>query len=144
MCLRADRKNSAVIGWATTPAVDLLGADRGSWLDAIPLLSERAAFGRAVVGWAALPLAFLLLVAAWVLVVRLAPRTKEAAVDGRAIRTVGLIALLLGSAFAITTPAMEAPDEMVHLHLRRPPARPPGATAIDQDGPVVPRRPRRS
>lgn len=116
LCLRATAANTQVVGSGTTATVDLLGAERGSWLQAIPLLSERASFARAIFGPASLPIAFLLLVIAWVLVVRTVPLGIETAIDGRAIRRVAAVALCMGSAYALTTPVMEAPDEMVHLH----------------------------
>lgn len=116
LCLRADAPRAAVGGGSETPSVDLLGAERGSWLEAVPLLAERAGAARAIVGRGALPIALLCLVGAWVLVVRHAPRSREAIVDRRAVRSVFVVAALMGTAFAITTPALEAPDEMVHLH----------------------------
>ncbi|MEH3053303.1 MAG: DUF2142 domain-containing protein [Patulibacter minatonensis] len=116
LCLYATQPNTKVIGWQKDVNVDLLGAERGSWLEALPLLAERAVWGRSIVGSAALPLAFLLLIGAWVLVVRVAPRSRDAVVDRRAITRVALVAVMLSSAYAITTPPLEAPDEMVHLH----------------------------
>ncbi len=116
VCLRATTAGTAVVGSALTPAVELLGASRGSWLEAIPLLSERAAFARAIFGRWALPLALLCLIGAWILVVRLAPRGTQTVVDRRAVGGVMAVAALMGTAFAITTPALQTPDEMVHLH----------------------------
>lgn len=116
LCLRAISPGAAIGGAPGAPSVDLLGAERGSWLDAVPLLSERAGFARAVLGRGALPIAVLCLLGAWVLVVRLAPRRVDAPVDRGAVRTVFAVAALVGTAFAITTPALQAPDEMVHLH----------------------------
>lgn len=116
LCLQGGPPRAAVAGTTGTPSVDLLGAERGSWIEALPLLSERAGFARAVFGRAALPVALLCLLGAWVLVVRAAPRSAHAPVDRSAVRVVFLVAALVGTSFAVTTPALEAPDEMVHLH----------------------------
>lgn len=112
-------KPTALLGEGERPSLTLLGAHRSTWLSAVPLLSERASFGRGtVLGVAALPLALLALVAAWVLAIRLAGAAfrDRHVLPPRAARRVGAIAALFGAAFAMTTPPLQAPDEMMHLH----------------------------
>jgi hypothetical protein len=116
VCFEATERSAAIMGSPPAVAVDLLGDERGSWLSAIPLLADRASFGRGFLGGAAPILALLCIVGAWILVVRTAPRNRETPVDRRAIRRVGMVGALMASAFAMTTPAFQAPDEMVHLH----------------------------
>ncbi len=116
ICFTVSAPRTALLGSDPVVAVDLLGEERGSWLSAIPLLAERASFGRGFLGGAAPILALLCIAGAWVLVVRTAPRSLDAPVDRAAIRRVGLVGVLMASAFAITTPPLQAPDEMVHLH----------------------------
>lgn len=115
-CFTGAVPRSALAGTNGAVAIDLLGAERGSWLSAIPLLASRASFGRGFLGGAAPILALLCIIAAWVLVVRTAPRSTETPVDRRAIRRVGMVGALMAAAFAMTTPPLETPDEMVHLH----------------------------
>jgi hypothetical protein len=109
---------TAVMGSDVRPSVALLGDERGSWLSAIPLLASRAAYARGtVLGGAALWLGILAALAAAGVLIRLAsgPMRRTEPVGRRTIVLLGLVATLWGGAYAVTTPAFEAPDEMVHL-----------------------------
>lgn len=117
-CATVPKGGVTLLGETEKPAITLLGDPHGSWLSALPTLIERAAYGRGtVIGWAALPLALLLLVAAWIVAVREASTSMRdpAPVGRRTIVRVGVVATLFCAAFAFTTPTFQAPDEMAHL-----------------------------
>ncbi len=118
VCLNVAVGGATLLGEGERPAVTLLGDPHASWLSALPALAERAGFGRGtVLGRGALPLALLLLGAAWLLAIREmsgAGRSADRVGRGSVVR-VGVVGALFCAAFALTTPAFQAPDEMVHL-----------------------------
>lgn len=116
-CLLVDGTRSAqVLGEAGNPSISLRGAERGSWLEAIPLLSGRVAFGRGtVLGRAALPLAILAILLAGGIFVGLGARHFGGAPIGRrSLVLLGVAGSLWGVAYAVTTPPFQVPDENAH------------------------------
>lgn len=118
VCMNVAVGGATLLGEGERPAVTLLGDPHSNWISALPALADRAGFGRGtVLGRAALPLALLLLAAAWLLAVREvsgAGRRPEPVGRGSIVR-VGVVGALFCAAFALTTPPFQAPDEMVHL-----------------------------
>ena len=118
ICLDSPKGGSTVLGEPPVPAITLLGASHGNWLAALPTLAERASFGRGtLLGKATLPLALLLLGAAWLLAVREASTTMRSSepIGRRSVVRLGVVGGLFCAAFALTTPPLQSPDEMVHV-----------------------------